>query len=84
MAKRYLCTVEPGYFARLSAASVHTLGLQGGPLTEAEARAFERLPHAESAVAVRRWDEAAKDPTLPTPTFDHFRDLLRLSQLTLG
>jgi gamma-butyrobetaine dioxygenase len=76
MAKRYLCRVEPAYFARLSAASVHTLSLQGGPLTEAEARAFERLPHASSAVSVRRWDEAAKDPALATPPFESFRELL--------
>jgi gamma-butyrobetaine dioxygenase len=76
MAKRYLCTIQPGYFDRLSPASVHTLALQGGPLTEDEARAFERLPDARAAVAVRRWDEAAKDPTLATPAFDHFRPLL--------
>ncbi len=82
MAKRYLCTAEPGYFARLSAASVHTLSLQGGPLTQAEAQAFERLPHAPAAIAVRRWDEAAKDPAAPTPTFEHFRQLLtRLARL---
>jgi gamma-butyrobetaine dioxygenase len=76
MAKRYLCTVEPGYVASLSPASVHTLSLQGGPLTEAQARAFEGLPHARAAVAVRRWDEAAKDPAVATPPFDHFRQLL--------
>ena len=29
LAKRYLCTVEPSYFDRLSPASVHTLGLAG-------------------------------------------------------
>jgi gamma-butyrobetaine dioxygenase len=76
MAKRYLCTAEPGYFARLSPASVHTLSLQGGPLTLPEARVFERLPHADAAISVRRWDEAAKDPTLATPPFETFRDLL--------
>jgi gamma-butyrobetaine dioxygenase len=76
LAKRYLCTVEPDYLSRLSLASVHTLSLQGGPLTEAEARAFEGLPHAQAAVSVRRWDDAAKDPAAPTPTFDHFRQLL--------
>ncbi|HLZ31925.1 MAG TPA: HD domain-containing protein [Chloroflexota bacterium] len=77
MAKRYLCTVEPGYFARLSPASVHTLALQGGVLTDPEARAFEQLAHAQSAIAVRRWDEAAKDPLLAPPPFEHFADALR-------
>jgi gamma-butyrobetaine dioxygenase len=76
MAKRFLCTAEPDYFARLSPASVHTLSLQGGPLSVEEARAFERLPHARAAIAVRRWDEAAKDPAVATPSFDHFRQLL--------
>jgi gamma-butyrobetaine dioxygenase len=76
LAKRYLCSVEPGYVARLSPASINTLSLQGGPLTEAEARAFAGLPHARAAVAVRRWDEAAKDPALAPPPFAHFRDLL--------
>jgi phosphonate degradation associated HDIG domain protein len=75
-AKRYLCAVEPGYFDRLSETSVHTLRLQGGPMSEQEVRDFEASPHAEAAVELRRWDEAAKDPQAPTPDFDHFRPLL--------
>jgi gamma-butyrobetaine dioxygenase len=77
MAKRYLCSVEPGYFAGLSPASVQTLSLQGGLLTKPEAHAFERLPHAQGAIAVRRWDEAAKDPAVAPPPFEHFERLLR-------
>jgi gamma-butyrobetaine dioxygenase len=75
-AKRYLCTAEPGYFGRLSTASVYTLSVQGGPMSAAEAAAFEALPQAAAAVAVRRWDEAAKDPDADTPEFGHFRPLL--------
>ncbi|MCM1969654.1 phosphonate degradation HD-domain oxygenase [Streptomyces sp. G1] len=75
-AKRYLCTTEPGYFDLLSEASVHTLRVQGGPMTVEQARAFEALPGAADAVAVRRWDERAKDPEPATPGFDHFRPLL--------
>lgn len=37
-AKRYLCAVEPGYFGLLSEASVHTLRVQGGPMTDRQAR----------------------------------------------
>ena len=77
MAKRYLCAVEPDYLAHLSPASVHTLALQGGPLTGAEAHRFASLPHAQAAVSVRRWDDQAKDPGMATPPFDHFRQLLR-------
>jgi gamma-butyrobetaine dioxygenase len=53
-AKRYLCAVEAGYLGLLSAESLRTLALQGGPMTAAEAAAFEARPHARDAVAVRR------------------------------
>ncbi len=76
LAKRYLCAVERTYLARLSPASVHTLALQGGPLTPAEVGEFERMPHAQAAVNVRRWDDQAKDPGVATPAFEHFRGLL--------
>ena|SRR5438874_6628607 len=75
-AKRYLCSVEPGYLGRLSAAAVHTLALQGGPLSATAAAAFASLPHAQAAISVRRWDDAAKDPMLAPTPFDHFRPLL--------
>ena len=75
-AKRYLCAVEPGYFARLSPASVYTLSVQGGPMTAAEAAAFEAGPHHADAVRLRRWDEAAKEPDADVPGFEHYRGLL--------
>jgi phosphonate degradation associated HDIG domain protein len=75
-AKRYLCAVEPGYFALLSPASVHTLSVQGGPMTSAQAAAFAAQPYGTDAVRLRRWDEAAKDPDAATPDFAHFRPLL--------
>ena len=75
-AKRYLCAVEPGYCGRLSEASVHTLALQGGPMTPAEAAAFAAHEYARDAVAVRRWDDLAKDPAAPLPGFGRFRPLL--------
>ena len=76
-AKRYLCATEPGYFALLSAESVRTLALQGGPMTAEQAAAFEALPYARDALAVRRWDDEAKDPAATPPEFDHFEALLR-------
>lgn len=77
-AKRYLCATEPGYFGRLSAESVRTLALQGGPMTAPQAAVFEALPLARDAVAVRRWDDEAKDPALTPPEFSHFEPLLEL------
>ena len=44
-AKRYLCATDPAYFARLSPASVHTLRLQGGPMSAEEVAAFEANPY---------------------------------------
>src|SRR5947209_4661571 len=55
-AKRYLCVAEPGYFGRLSPASVLSLELQGGPMTEDEATAFRAGPFSAAAIALRRWD----------------------------
>ena len=75
-AKRYLCAAEPGYRAELSAASEYTLTVQGGPMDDREATAFARLPGAVDAVAVRRWDEQAKEPNATTPAFEHYRSLL--------
>jgi phosphonate degradation associated HDIG domain protein len=72
-AKRYLCAVEPGYFGTLSPASVRSLELQGGRFDASDAAAFIAEPHAEEAVRLRRWDEAAKQPDLATPDLAHFR-----------
>jgi phosphonate degradation associated HDIG domain protein len=75
-AKRYLCAADPAYFRRLSEASVLSLGLQGGPMSEAEARAFVAHPFASDAVRLRGWDEAAKVAGARTPELEHFRALL--------
>ena len=72
-AKRYLCTAEPGYFNRLSPASVRSLELQGGPFTENEALDFISRACGEDAVRLRRWDEDAKKKGLQTPSLEHFR-----------
>ncbi|MFE9421955.1 phosphonate degradation HD-domain oxygenase [Kitasatospora sp. NPDC006697] len=75
-AKRYLCTVEPAYRAALSEASEYTLLVQGGPFTAEQAAAFAELPGAADAVAVRRWDDEAKDPAAEVPGFAAYRPLL--------
>jgi gamma-butyrobetaine dioxygenase len=59
-AKRYLCATDPGYFAKLSDASVRTLQLQGGPMSPAEVAAFEAEAYFRDAVRVRRWDDQGK------------------------
>lgn len=71
-AKRYLCATEKGYFERLSPPSVQSLALQGGPMSEAEVRAFESRPYWREAVRLRRWDDEAKVAGLRTPPIEHF------------
>ena len=71
-AKRYLCATESDYFGKLSADSVRSLNLQGGPMSADEIEAFRKHPQRQEAERLRRYDEAAKDPTASTPDFDHF------------
>jgi phosphonate degradation associated HDIG domain protein len=75
-AKRFLCATDPTYLGLLSGASLRSLRLQGRPFTPDEAAQFLRDPHAEAAVALRRFDEQAKAPGLPTPDLEHFRPFL--------
>jgi [1-hydroxy-2-(trimethylamino)ethyl]phosphonate dioxygenase len=75
-AKRYLCATDPGYFSRLSSASVLTLKLQGGPMVPAEIDAFEAEPYHRDAVRVRQWDDQGKIAGLRTPDFSHYRVLI--------
>lgn len=75
-AKRYLVAADPGYAARLSAASLHSLALQGGAMTPDEQHWFHGLPHAEEALALRRWDDAAKTPGMATPPLGYYLALL--------
>jgi phosphonate degradation associated HDIG domain protein len=75
-AKRYLCAVEPAYLAELSPASVHSLELQGGAYGPDEVREFERSPHAQDAVRLRRYDDVGKVAGLETPDLEHYRAVL--------
>lgn len=83
-AKRYLCAVDPDYYDRLSEASKYTMGVQGGAMSAEEVDAFARHPHAEEAVALRRWDDLGKDPDLAGLTLDDFREDIDAEDLTLG
>lgn len=75
-AKRYLCTVEPGYAATLSPASELSLSLQGGPMDPAEAALFESGPWFADAIALRRCDDGGKRNGWAVPDLDSYRPLL--------
>ena len=76
-AKRYLCATNPEYFQKLSAASVHSLNLQGGPMSETEVKEFEKNPNLEKILTVRLYDDAGKIPNMDTPSFWHFATLVQ-------
>jgi len=71
-AKRYLCATDPEYFNKLSEASIHSLSLQGGPMSSDEISKFEENPNLEKIITVRHLDDAGKDPNLETPDFWYF------------
>ncbi len=81
-AKRYLCArahvATKGnvngaqYWANLSSDSKRSLELQGGIFTDSEAQSFIAQPHAEGAVSVRLWDDAAKVENAETPSLAHY------------
>ena len=80
-AKRYLCAVSSGYREGLSPASQRSLALQGGPFTAEQAQAFIRQAYAGQAVALRRWDDHAKDPLAGTLGWSHFEQILSRASL---
>ena len=76
-AKRYLCATDPEYFQKLSTASIHSLNLQGGPMSEAEIKDFEKNPNLKKILKVRLYDDAGKIPDMVTPSFWHFAPLVQ-------
>jgi [1-hydroxy-2-(trimethylamino)ethyl]phosphonate dioxygenase len=75
-AKRYLCATDAGYTTQLSPASLHTLKLQGGPMTPREVAQFEAQPFWREAVRVRRWDDQGKVAGLSTLPLHEYTELI--------
>lgn len=71
-AKRYLTWKNPHYLNSLSEASRGTLKHQGGPMSEAEARSFEKDPLFKEKLRIRSFDEKAKQVDLDVPGIDHY------------
>ncbi len=75
-AKRYLCATDSDYLAHLSAASMHTLQLQGGAMSAAEVARFEDEPYYRDAIRVRRWDDQGKVAGLKTPSLSDYAAMI--------
>jgi len=75
-AKRYLCAIDPHYLANLSAASVASLRVQGGPMTAPEVTDFEESEGWKDAVMVRQWDDLGKTSHAITAPLISYESLL--------
>jgi len=76
IAKRYLCTTDPEYMAALSPASILTQKAQGGLLEPAAVARFEAHPGCADALALRQWDDEAKNPDQETDGIEAFLHVL--------
>jgi len=81
VAKRYLCTKNPNYVAKLSPTSLKSYHDQGGAMSPEEMQQFEAEPCHKEALRLRHWDDAAKDPAAITPTLDEFVPYIEASLL---
>lgn len=76
-AKRYLVATDPSYKEGLTATSLRTLREQGGPMSPEEVREFECHSQWREAVALRRWDDLAKEPDARVPPLEAYEEALR-------
>ena len=75
-AKKYFCAVDEHYFVHLSEASVQSLQVQGGPMTQTEIEMFESSPYHQYAIQIRRYDDDGKVAGLEIKPVDSYRDKL--------
>ena len=73
-AKRYLISTTLDY--PLSQASQRTLELQGGRMTPEEQRRFEQRPNFRLYLQMRRFDELAKENSIPSRSWESYRELI--------
>lgn len=76
-AKRYLTLTRPGYYDKLSEASLKTLEFQGGRMTESEADRFEADPWFKDHIRLREWDEQAKIEHVPVLDIEMMKRISR-------
>jgi predicted HD phosphohydrolase len=69
--------MDSEYVAGLSAGSVRSLKLQGGPMSVTEVRVFERNPASASAVRLRGWDDGGKLDDLEVAPLSAYVEVLR-------
>ena len=78
-AKRYLCRNKL-YWNILSEASKVSLKLQGGIMSDNEAKKFVSLKFHEDAILIRKYDDEGKIPNIKMKKIEDYRNLIN-SQL---
>ena len=74
-AKKYLARNKK-YFDDLSEASKISLKLQGGIMSDNEAKKFEKNKNYKNAIKLRRFDEAAKKQNIKIKDIKDYKELL--------
>jgi len=74
-AKKYLAR-EKKYYRLLSKASRVSLKLQGGIMSNEEAKKFEKNKFFENSIKLRKFDEIAKKPGLKIKSIKEYKNLL--------
>lgn len=49
--------------------------MQGGVYDDGQVKEAQKDPWLENKLAVRRWDDQAKDPNMKTPPLSHFEEM---------
>lgn len=75
VAKRYLTAVDEKYYDGLSQSSQTTLKYQGGPFTPEQVKEAQMDPWLEQKLAVRKWDDMAKEVGLEIAPLEHYHDM---------
>ena len=78
-AKRYLCRSK-SYWNILSEASKTSLKLQGGIMSDDEAKKFVSLKFHDDAILLRKYDDEGKIPNIKMRKIEDYRNLIN-SQL---
>lgn len=81
VAKRYLSATDKHYLAHLSAASVGSLNVQGGPMNAQEMTQFEANPYHQDAVQLRIYDDDGKVEGLTIKSISDYRAMLEAQLL---
>lgn len=76
VAKRYLTGTSPAYLESLSSASKASLRYQGGPFDAEQIAEFKKDPLHREKVALRIWDDLAKEEDYQAPGLDTYRSAM--------